>query len=88
MDFEGKTPDQIKKAVLKLKVGDRIQFRAITRSGAPMAWRKVNGFWDDPDLDDYPWDIIPLKPTVRYNGWHNFIVKLNEILEIEKREEN
>ena len=96
MDFVDKTPDQIEKALRKLKVGDRIKFRAVTRSGAPMVWRKVNGFWVDPDLweasevfhSDHPWAHIPHKPTVRYHGWPNFVIKLNEILEIEKREEN
>jgi len=77
MDFEGKTPDQIEKALLKLKVGDRIKFRAVTRSGAPAVWRKVNGFWFGTN-----------EPTVRYHGWPNFVVKLNEILETEKKDEN
>jgi len=54
-----------------VEVGDRIKFRAVTRSDAGAVWRKVNGFWGR-------W------PTVRYLGWHDFLVRPSEILELEK----
>jgi hypothetical protein len=57
----------------EIKIGDRIKFKAATRSGNSAAWRKVNGFWcGNPDL-----------PTVGFNGWSNFAVERREILEIE-----
>ena len=51
----------------QLAVGDRIQFRAATRWSDKAVWRKVNGFIGD-------------RPTVRFGGWGQFIVRPNEIL--------
>lgn len=56
-----------------LDIGDRIQFRAVTRWCDSKVWRKVNGFWGDDD-----------KPTVRFGGCGNFIVHHHEIVTVEK----
>ena len=56
-----------------LDIGDRIQFRAVTRWSASKVWRKVNGFWGAEN-----------KPTVRYSGTPNFIVHHHEIVEVKK----
>ena len=55
----------------KIKIGDRIKFRALTRYSHETVWRKVNGFWNGC-------------PTVRYQGYGDFVVRLEEILEIER----
>ena len=57
----------------KIKIGDRIKFKSPTRNGSISVWRKVNGFWSPTKM-----------PMVRFNGWSNFVVKLSEIIEIEK----
>ncbi len=54
---------------MNIKVGDRITFRAITRHNSAKATRLVNGF-------------LVEKPTVRFEGCGNFIVRLHEISEI------
>lgn len=56
----------------KVKVGDRIRFRAATRWSNAAVWRKVNGFWANG------------MPTVRFGGWDNFVVQPGEILEVER----
>lgn len=53
----------------KIKIGDRITFKAATRFSYSKATRVVNGFCNG-------------MPTVRYAGWPNFIVRPNEILEV------
>lgn len=50
-----------------IKIGDRITFRAATRDSDRTATRVVNGF--------DPWN----RPTVRYAGWADFIVRREEI---------
>ena len=60
---------------MKIEVGDRIKFKAMTRWNCGTVWRKVNGFWLDTS-----------RPTVRYGGWSDFAVRLDEILEVEKEE--
>ena len=54
-----------------IKVGDRIQFRSITRWNSRTVWRKVNGFWAGRG------------PTVRFGGWGNFIVRWDEIVDVD-----
>ena len=51
-----------------IQIGDRITFRAATRWSDKPATRVVNGF-------------IAGNPTVRYGGWAQFIVRVDEILE-------
>ena len=53
-----------------IEIGDRIKFRAAT---CGIVWRKVNGFWMNGPL-----------PTVRYGGYPDFAVRLDEIIEVEK----
>lgn len=55
-----------------LKIGDRIKFKATTRSGSRTVWRKITGFYGNTNL-----------PTVRYDGWNNFLVYHHEILDVE-----
>ena len=52
------------------EIGERIKFRSITRCNSRTAIRKVNGF------DSFG------RPTVRFEGWSNFIVKPKEISEV------
>ena len=54
-----------------IKIGDKITFRPLTRWGAPLLTRLVNGF-----------DSLG-RPTVRYNGWSDFIVKWDEIIKVQ-----
>ena len=58
----------------KIKVGDRIKFKAATRNSYNAVWRQVNGFWGNTSM-----------PTVRFEGWSNFAVKISEVIEIENR---
>lgn len=58
----------------KLKVGDRITFRAVTRDSDRTVTRKVTGFW------------ITGEPEVRYAGYSNFIVHWREISAVERSE--
>lgn len=57
---------------MNIKVGDRITFRAVTRWSAAKLTRVVNGFYFD-------------KPTVRAHGYADFVVRLDEIIEINGR---
>ena len=50
-----------------IKVDDRITFRCLTRWGRVKATRVVTGFYRG-------------EPTVRYNGWGNFVVHDHEII--------
>jgi hypothetical protein len=61
----------------KIEVGDRIKFKAATRNSYNAVWRKVNGFWADTSM-----------PTVRYEGWSDFAVRLGEVIEVEKGANN
>ena len=54
----------------KLKIGDRIKFLAPTRNNSRVAWRKINGFFDE-------------RPTVRFEGCGDFIVRRHEIIEVQ-----
>lgn len=54
----------------KIKIGDRIRFRAVTRWSDKPATRKV------VDIDQEG------RPLVRFGGWSNFIVERNEVLEV------
>lgn len=53
--------------MININLGDRIKFRAVTRSSARSATRKVTG-------------LNPV--TVTYHGWAGFIVHAHEIIEI------
>ena len=52
-----------------IKIGDRIQFRSLTRSGASNATRLVTGFW------------FTGEPQVSFRGWGGFVVHWFEISE-------
>ncbi len=54
---------------LNFKIGQRITFKSPTRSGNLKATRIINGTFGS-------------LPTVRFNGWVNFIIRQNEIIEI------
>lgn len=58
----------------KIKVGDRITFKAATRSHFRQATRKVT------EIDHHG------RPCVRYHGWSNFIVEWSEVLAVHKEE--
>lgn len=49
------------------KIGDRITFRAATRWSDRKATRVVNGFFNG-------------RPTVRFGGWADFVVRPEEII--------
>ena len=55
---------------INFKIGQKITFRSLTRDGNFKAQRIING------------DFRGL-PTVRFNGWSNFVIKEREIIEIE-----
>ncbi len=55
--------------MLNIKIGDYIYFRAATPWSDRLVWRKVNGFLNG-------------KPTVRFGGWPNFIVRPHEIAKV------
>jgi hypothetical protein len=57
------------------KVGDRIKFKAATRSDCKVAVRKVVG------LSSLGW------PEVRYHGWDNFLVRPSEVIARVSRED-
>ena len=57
----------------EIEIGDRIKFKSATRNSNNAVWRKVNGFWPNTSM-----------PTVRFEGWSNFAVRLGEVLEVEK----
>jgi len=56
-----------------IHIGDSIKFKAPTRNSNKAVWRKVNGFWGDTNM-----------PTVRFEGWSDFAVKIHEIIEVDK----
>ena len=65
----------------KIEVGDRITFRAVTRHSDKSVTRIVNGF---VTADGSGWlDAEDRLPTVRFEGWANFIVRHHEITEVE-----
>ena len=53
-----------------IKLGDRITFKAVTRWGDNKETRVVNGFHAG-------------QPTVRYGGWRDFVVRLDEISQVD-----
>ncbi len=65
-----------------IEIGDRITFKAVTRNSHRKATRAVNGAY--PFY--FPQDG-PFLPTVRYEGWSDFVVKESEIIEVHKKEE-
>jgi hypothetical protein len=56
-----------------IQIGDSIKFKAPTRNSNKAVWRKVNGFFGYTTM-----------PTVRFEGWSNFVVRLNEIIDVDK----
>lgn len=54
---------------MDFKIGQTIVFKALTRDSYKKATRKINGSHRG-------------SPTVRYNGWNNFIIQPYEIIEI------
>jgi len=54
---------------VKFKQGQKITFKSPTRNGNVKAIRIINGTFNG-------------LPTVRFNGWINFVVRKNEIIEI------
>ena len=53
----------------QFKIGQRITFKSPTRCGNFKATRIINGTFNG-------------LPTVRFNGWINFVIRQNEIIEI------
>jgi hypothetical protein len=56
---------------MTIKIGDHITFKAATRHSYAKATRIVTGFWGTTGM-----------PTVRFHGWHNFVVRHHEVLAI------
>ena len=54
---------------LNFKTGQTIVFKSPTRSGNIKAKRIITGSFRG-------------FPTVRFNGWHDFVIRQNEIIEI------
>lgn len=54
---------------LNFKIGQTIVFKSPTRSGNFKAKRIINGNFRG-------------LPTVKFNGWHDFAIKKNEIIDI------
>ena len=54
---------------MEFKTGQIITFKSPTRSGNIKAKRIINGTFNG-------------LPTVRFNGWSNFVIRQNEIIEI------
>jgi hypothetical protein len=51
------------------KIGQKIVFKSPTRDGNFKAKRIINGNFKG-------------LPTVKFNGWHHFVIRQNEIIEI------
>ena len=58
--------------ISKLKIGDMVEFKAITFYKSYKSIRKINGF-DRKGL-----------PTVKFQGWDNFVLTENEIIRLIK----
>lgn len=56
---------------MEISLGDRITFKSVTRWGYQKATRRVNGFYQG-------------LPTVRFSGCADFIVRHDEISEIDR----
>jgi len=54
---------------MEFKQGQKITFKSPTRNGNVKAIRIINGTFNG-------------LPTVRFNGWVNFVIRQNEIIEI------
>lgn len=54
---------------MEFKQGQRITFKSPTRNGNVKATRIINGSFNG-------------LPTCRFNGWDDFVVRKNEIIEI------
>ena len=59
----------IKLYTMEFKQGKRITFKSPTRNGNIKATRIINGTFNG-------------LPTVRFNGWVNFVIRQNEIIKI------
>ena len=73
MIIKGEYMKPKKSDILRLEVGDRIEFKALTRWAHKKVTRLVTGFYGNA-------------PTVRYGGWSNFVVRHCEISKIIKKE--
>lgn len=56
--------------ISKIKIGDRIEFKALTFYKSNKSIRKVNGF------------NLKGLPTVRFEGWADFVLTEREIIRI------
>jgi hypothetical protein len=68
-----------------LQVGDRIEFRAVTRNNARKAIRKITGFPTNYDYDKVIDGKFPRSSTfvlVRFEGSGNFYVRRTEIIRV------
>ncbi len=54
---------------INFKIGQTIVFKSPTRDGNFKAKRIINGNFKG-------------LPTVKFNGWHDFVIRQNEIIEI------
>ena len=54
---------------INFKIGQTIIFKSPTRGGNFKAKRIINGNFKG-------------LPTVKFNGWHDFVIRANEIIEI------
>lgn len=54
---------------VQFKLGQRITFKSPTRDGCIKATRVINGVYNG-------------LPTVRFNGWSEFVIRENEIINI------
>ncbi len=54
---------------MEFKTGQKITFKSPTRSGNIKATRIINGTFNG-------------LPTVRFNGWVNFVIRQKEIIKI------
>lgn len=54
---------------MEFKIGQKITFKSPTRYGCIKATRIINGSFKG-------------LPTCRFNGWADFVVRKNEIIEI------
>ena len=54
---------------MEFKQGQKITFKSPTRNGNVKAIRVINGTFNG-------------LPTVRFNGWSNFVIRQKEIIEI------
>lgn len=57
----------------KIRTGDLIAFRSLTRDGIKKAWRVVTGYWFGVGFT-----------VTQYHGWRDYVVMAHEIIDHEK----